>query len=311
MIDEAPAVDSVATARERRDVWRRFVGGVAWPTLGLGVFVVLGEIAVWTAVLRGIAPWWAGSIAATLLAYLAFTVMHEAVHGNIHGETRALRGPSEALGWLAGITLFAPYSAFRVLHLRHHSFTNHPEKDPDFWVKGTSALSILARCASIVPHYLWGFLVGPTSRTEQARAERGVTVLAFVAMLALALASIPLGYLDLVLALWLGPALVASALLALAFDWLPHAPHVERRRFKDTRVILGPGLTALLLSQNLHLVHHLYPRVPFYRYRDVFDATRPELEAEGAEIVELLGKKPSAPPTPTTPVSPAGSARRA
>jgi fatty acid desaturase len=272
---------------QRGEVWRSFVGPVAGGTLALGLFVVLGEAAVWSLTLGGLVPIWVGSLCATVLAYLAFTVMHEASHGNIHGDTRSLRLVSEALGWLAGITLLAPFSAFRVLHLRHHAYTNHPEKDPDHWVKGTSALSVLLRCALIVPHYLWDFLAGPTSRTEQARASRGPAVLALAAMAAGVLASIPLGLFGWVLALWFGPAVAAAAVLAFAFDWLPHAPHVERCRFRDTRVILGPGLTSLLLYQNLHLIHHLYPRVPFYRYREVFDATRTELEREGANIVEL------------------------
>jgi len=286
--DPAPAS---ASSVPNRDVWRRFVGPVAWGTLALGLVVVLGEASVWTLVLSGLAPLWAGSLAATLLAYLAFTVMHEASHGNIHGETRSLRVPSEALGWLAGVTLFAPFSAFRVLHLRHHSFTNHPEKDPDHWVKGDNALSILLRCMVIIPRYLWDFLAGPSSRTEQARAVRVSATLTLLAMTGVVIGSIPLGLFTTVLALWIGPAIAATTLLAFAFDWLPHAPHVERRRFLDTRVFLGPGLATLLVSQNLHLIHHLYPRVPFYRYRDVFDATRPEIESEGTVIIELGSAK--------------------
>ena len=289
-----PALASASSVASR-DVWRRFVGPVARGTLALGLAVVVGEAVVWTLVLSDLAPLWAGSLAATVLAYLAFTVMHEASHGNIHGETRSLRVPAEALGWLAGITLFAPFSAFRVLHLRHHSFTNHPEKDPDHWVKGDHALSVLLRCMGSVPRYLWDFLAGPSSRTEQARAVRLSASLALVAMAGMVVASIPLGLFTTVLALWVGPAIAASTLLALAFDWLPHAPHVERRRFRDTRVFLGPGLTTLLLGQNLHLIHHLYPRVPFYRYRDVFDATRPEIEREGTEILELGSAKRAVP----------------
>ncbi|MCO4762393.1 MAG: fatty acid desaturase, partial [Myxococcales bacterium] len=38
------------------------------------------------------------------------------------------------------------------------------------------------------------------------------------------------------------------------------------------------------LGQNLHSVHHLYPRVPFYRYRTVFDAMAPEMMAKGTEV---------------------------
>jgi len=108
-----------------RDVWRRFVGRIAWPTLLLGASIVVGEAVLWSAVLRGQLPMWAGFFIATGLAYAAFTVMHEAVHGNIHGDNPSMRPFSDLLGWLAGVTLFAPLPLFRVLHLRHHTFTNH------------------------------------------------------------------------------------------------------------------------------------------------------------------------------------------
>ena len=44
------------------------------------------------------------------------------------------------------------------------------------------------------------------------------------------------------------------------------------------------GLNTLLLGQNYHLLHHLYPRMPFYRYAACFRAVRPVLEAERARI---------------------------
>ena len=47
-----------------------------------------------------------------------------------------------------------------------------------------------------------------------------------------------------------------------------------------------------MLGQNYHLVHHLWPRVPFYRYGRVFYESREELESHGAEIVELTSLRP-------------------
>lgn len=84
--------------------------------------------------------------------------------------------------------------------------------------------------------------------------------------------------------LWLIPALTAATFLAFAFDWLPHHPHGVQKRYLDTRIILFPGFTFFLLSQNMHLIHHLYPNIPFYQYGKVFKKMRSYLEQKGANI---------------------------
>jgi beta-carotene hydroxylase len=42
-----------------------------------------------------------------------------------------------------------------------------------------------------------------------------------------------------------------------------------------------------MAGQNYHLVHHVKPRVPFYRYGEVYRELRPELERHGSPIVHL------------------------
>jgi beta-carotene hydroxylase len=86
-----------------------------------------------------------------------------------------------------------------------------------------------------------------------------------------------------VLAVVFAPAWLASGLLALVFDWLPHHPHAVQGRFVDTRVFPSLGLEMLMLGQNLHLVHHLWPSVPFYRYGAVFAACRDALAEKAAD----------------------------
>ena len=86
--------------------------------------------------------------------------------------------------------------------------------------------------------------------------------------------------------LWVVPGILALALLAFMFDWVPHHPHKLRMRYLDTRVILFPGLPVITINQNLHLVHHLYPRIPFYKYGDSFKDLRSTLEEKGSIIIE-------------------------
>lgn len=272
-----------STAR-RQASWRAHVGELAWPTLALFGAVVIGEGLVWWGVLSGRMPIWLGSVAATLLAYASFTVLHEASHGNVHGARPELRWVGELAGWLSGLPLLAPHPMFRAIHLRHHSHTNDPERDPDFWVHSTRPLGVLARCATLLGAYEWSFFFGEVSRSRGAQSVRRQAALGVVALGALIVVLVALGLGREALLLWIFPGLAAATLLAFAFDWVPHHPHSVQGRFRDTRILLVPGLTLPMLWQNYHLVHHLYPRVPFYRYAACFREIRPELEAKGSPI---------------------------
>ena len=263
--------------------WRHHAGFVAWPTL----LFSLAVLAAWVTVA---ALAWSGLLSLpltfalqTVLAYLSFTPMHEASHGNIAGRNQRFKGVEKLLGWLSGIPLIAPYSAFRKLHLEHHGHTNDEEKDPDFWVAGTSRWSILWRCVTLLPHYYWRILTHAI-RAPAARDSATLTALFVYATSAIAFAVA--GHGAWVLAAWIGPALLAATFLAFAFDWLPHQPHNERDRYRNSSILLFPGLGVLLTNQNFHLIHHLYPRIPFYRYGSFFREVRPALAAKGAPIVD-------------------------
>lgn len=237
---------------------------------------------------------WAGSIAATVLAYAAFTVLHEASHGNIHGTHLRVRWIGELAGWLSGLTLLAPHPMFRAIHLRHHSHTNDPNKDPDFWVHGSHPLRVFGRCATLIGAYEWNFFFGDVSHTRGGRAVRRQAVLGVMGLFMVLVVLIALGLGKEALWLWIVPALIAAAFLAFAFDWVPHHPHSAQGRFIDTRILLVPGLTLPMLWQNYHLIHHLYPRVPFYRYAACFRELRPELESRGSPI-EGYSRNPGLP----------------
>ena len=268
-------------------LWKRHVGGIAWPTLLLATIVFCGSAAVWAGALTATLPLLAGAVVQTLLAYLAFTVAHEAAHGNIHGGNKRWRWLGEAAGWASGVLLFAPFPAFRVLHLQHHSHVNDGDADPDHWVAGDNAASVAARCVTILPYYYFTLLFGPSSRTNAGRKVRRTALWSLGAM-AIGVAGLALAGLGTeALALWVAPAVLASGVLAFAFDWLPHQPHDNTERYHDTRVLLGPGFAVLTMGQSYHLVHHLYPRVPFYRYGACFRDLRPELESRGARIDDL------------------------
>lgn len=282
--------ESLELERLDERAWRGHAGMFAWPTVFLLAAVLGLEVAIWWAALTAAIPLWLGALLATVPSYAAFTVAHEAAHENIHGGDARFKRVNDLCGWISSVFLFAPYEAFKVIHLTHHAHTNDPDHDPDHWVVGASALGIAARCWTILPHYYSDYLWGRTSKLQAARAGRALTIMATLGLVALFGVGVWAGLWLELLALWVLPAIFASGFLALVFDWLPHHPHDSQERFHDTRVLLVKPLTLPLLWQNYHLIHHLYPRVPFYRYGTCFNEVRPLLEAKGAPIQDLHGE---------------------
>lgn len=258
---------------------------VAWPTL----LLLAGCWLVWSASLAGgvtgALPPWLAVVLSTAAAYAAFTPAHDAVHSSV-SRHRLVNG---LVGRLATILLLGPFVAFRYMHLEHHKHVNVPEADPDHYSGRGPTLLLPLRWLTQDLHY-YGLLARRwRGRPAVELVETVGTVLALLATLA-ALAVNGL----LVEALLFGvlPARLACTALAFTFDYLPHRPHVVRAkddRYRATHVLVGPLLTPLFLFQNYHLVHHLYPGVPFYRYRRVWQPRREELLGRGAKVVRLLG----------------------
>jgi fatty acid desaturase len=254
----------------------------AWPSIALAAAALALHAGATAFVLSGRLSLAPGIAATTLASYLAFTPMHEAAHGNIaRGRGRAGSRAEAAVGWLSAALLAAPFCSFRQLHLRHHQRTNDPLADPDFWVAGSSAFSVGLRCLTILPRYYAAFLRVPDETQRQPLVKTAMTQLVFASAL---IAAARHGRLIEVLALWPVSAILATAALGFFFNWLPHHPHAGRERFHDARVVLLPGLGVVTMGHAYHLVHHLWPQTPFWRYGAAFRALRPMLEREGCRI---------------------------
>jgi fatty acid desaturase len=251
---------------------------VAWPTLVL--FVVC--LSCWLASLAALAcshiPPLVASAFSTIAAYAIFTPMHEASHQSV-GRSRLL---NEIVGRIAAIPLGGFFPVFRDRHLEHHKFTNEPERDPDFWVALPPAGLRPLRWLSME----WPYTVLARRRAHRLprRVRAEITFWLLFLIIAVVGPSL-LGFGRLVFFGWLLPAKFAGAFLAYAFDYLPHRPHaVSSRtdRFRATLVQPDAWRTPVFLFQNYHLIHHLYPAVPFYRYSRIWAAQRDMLLSNGA-----------------------------
>ncbi|OJJ21272.1 hypothetical protein BKI52_11960 [marine bacterium AO1-C] len=264
-----------------------FTGVVAIPTIFLFVLFAVGYVLNTMAFLLQMWPNWAYSLIGAILAYGMFTVVHEASHGNISGGNKQFKRLETALGWMAGFFLFFPYSAFVVIHLKHHAHTNDPEHDPDGYVKGNNFFSVFMRCITLVGHYYVASLGQEGSQDVAMKRTQTATWLFIVTQLIIMGLAIFLGYGWAYLYIIAIPALVAAPFLGFFFDWLPHYPHDNMGKYHNTRIITIPGMEWVSLFQSFHLIHHLYPRVPFYKYKQKFKTIETLLRQQKSPIEGL------------------------
>lgn len=258
---------------------------IAWPTLILFV----GCLTTWLVMSVGMVQGWVsymwGAIINSMAAFVAFTPMHDASHRSI---TRT-KWVNEAIGRVCAIVLLAPFPAFRYVHLEHHKHTNDDHKDPDKWSGQGPTLLLPFRWLTQDLHYYVVYLSKWNSRKP---AERWETLLSLLIIWPTMGVLCWMGYTLPVVFAWIIPSRFAIAFLAFSFDYLPHKPHKitsAENRFKATLVRPSIWLTPILLYQNYHLIHHLYPGVPFYRYGEIWRKQKEYLLARGVEMRSLSG----------------------
>ncbi|MCL6415715.1 fatty acid desaturase [Aestuariirhabdus sp. Z084] len=268
--------------------WKGSTLTIAWGTVALFAVIVAGYGFLFISTIQGSAAiWWALPLS-TLLCYLSFTVMHEAGHGNIIQSRATMKPLENAMGWLSALPFFIlPYRLFAAIHDQHHAFTNDPERDPDYWVGSGSFWQASYRSFSQIWHYLYRIATG-LYRNPAFAGSFYSSILHYLLVGTFIYLMLTAGYGWELLMLGVVPLLISLYVLAMLFDWIPHTPSKHQGRYRNTRIYRAPGLKYLTLGQNYHLIHHMYPRVPWYHYERVFHEVRPELEANNAAIENLV-----------------------
>ncbi len=249
---------------------------IAWPTvlLVVAVFVLFGASTF--AYINGeLSLGWA-IVLNTIASYVSFTPTHDATHHAVSSK----RQLNDWIGRVATV-LQSPvpfFRTFRYIHMQHHRFTNDPTHDPDAYVGKGPRWLLPLKWATLDLNYLY-YYFKPAVFLKRPKNERRELYLAFLFGAAVFAAVSLAGWLKYYVLLFLIPTRVTALFLAITFDFLPHYPHQacgQDRPFQATsnRVGMEWRLTPILLFQNYHLVHHLYPTVPFYRYLKVWQAKR-------------------------------------
>lgn len=269
------------------------MASIEWPTVALALTIYGGWLAL---------TWWHAALPAwvaypTLVWLVAWhgSLQHEVLHGH---PTR-VRAVNDAIGF-PPLALWLPYAVYRSAHLRHHvdSRLTDPLDDPEsrywtdeLWRRLSRPGQALVRAQATLLGRLalgpaWGigrffyFQFGALRAGHPAAhriwAWHSVGVCAVLAWLWGVCGMNPLLYL-------VGVVYPATALTMIR----SFAEHKAADRVEERIAIVerAPVLGLLFLHNNLHVVHHLAPSLPWYRIPALYRRERARLVASNGGLL--------------------------
>ncbi len=247
-----------------------------WPLptlcLLLGCFASFGLSAY--GMVEGWMPIPLGMIINGLAIYGAFTPLHDGTHRAIS------RNPlvNDVIGTASGQLLLPGFEVaiYRILHLAHHKSTGEHREDPDEPATRSPSGFLLF---GVFPELYWVHWY--LKRWSQwSTAQNARVLLGFCLMVGWYAIWIASPWTLEWLLIWWIPQRIGSVLVVYAFAYIQHPPGVKQREYPIRATgILRPNkwLGPLMLGQNAHLIHHLYPQIPWYRLEAGWRATEAEL----------------------------------
>ena len=241
--------------------------------LTVGLFLggyVLAAISIW--------QWYQGTWPLPVLIGLAFLALHmegTVIHDATHNAAHPNRWINQAMGHGSAILLGFSFPVFKRVHLQHHSHVNDPKNDPDHIVSTFGPVWLIAPRFFYHEYFFFERKLWRRYELIQWGLERSFFV-------SIVLAGIHLNFMNVIYNLWFGPALMVGVTLGIFFDYLPHRPFLSRSKWKNARVYPSRLMNWLIMGQNYHLVHHLWPSIPWFEYKPAYEATKPLLDAKGS-----------------------------
>lgn len=267
------------------------MGQFAWPTVIIAVLFFSGFILTYAGIITGNLPLWAGYVLASVLTYASYTILHDSVHGAISGKTRSMAWLNNLLGYLAGQIMLVSFKAHQKEHLAHHRHTNHPDDDPDMFVPDDRPWSLIRGTLIVLPlQYKYYF---KHCWSLASARDKIIILVELICMIGWRTALFVFGFWQIGL-ISLAATFTGVFALVVLFVWIVHRPHGNQARYQNTNTFVFPRymddfITWLWLFQNYHSIHHLFPKVPFYRYRTLFRKIEPIMKEKDAPIIRVLG----------------------
>ena len=274
---ESPEIAAEFSFEKEKAIAKSFSQRFQWEMILIGLGQAVIWLSLWPLVLNGIIDLWVGFLIASLCACFAYLPSHEAQHGNYSRGNPKLRWLDEFVGHITLITLIYPYHLLRVTHMKHHAYTNDPEKDPDYLNAHTSSL------LKVIKNVLDGSTVNYDKYLEVFSAdkafvnsfEKAIPIALLYRFILLVLVIIfPLE----TLLLWWLPAKIGSVYTTVFFSYFPHLG-TSTGRYQNTRFWTHWMPRYLNHSMQLHFIHHLHPSIGHYDEPKAIEALKPFLIA--------------------------------
>jgi fatty acid desaturase len=245
----------------------------------LGLFTALAAIGFAVSIgarAAGSTPILVLGILITAIALNTFPLlMHEGMHGVLFTNRRW----NWLVSVLLGSTFLMSFSAYRVLHLRHHRYLGDPRDPDDYHNYSRNRIMVwfLHYVRLVCGSLLYVFLI-PLLALKYGSAPQRKLILAEYTLFAL-LYSVLLRIFPAreLLIVWFVPLLLMGMLTALR-GFTQHGITNAADPYLASRTMLpNPVIAFFLLNENYHLEHHLFPEVPSYHLRDLHNLIWPKL----------------------------------
>ncbi len=231
-------------------------------------------------------PWYVSApLVATLLAWYG-SLQHETIHNHPTPSRRF-----NALIASLPLSLWIPYGLYRRTHLRHHEHRGHhltdPLLDPESFYLEPGTVSHRSRVLQAIyranttlagrmllgpflsAYAFWAPEVRELRTGDPSRAaiwSRHVVGVAAVLVWVVGICHIPAW-------VYLGLMVYPSMSLSQLRSFAEHRAHTDPNQ-RTTVVEAHPLMALIYLNNNLHIAHHAYPKLPWYRLPDAWRQMR-------------------------------------
>jgi fatty acid desaturase len=245
----------------------------------LVVFLALAGAGFWVSIYaRSVAsaPMLVAGLLVTAVAFNTFPLlMHEGMHGVLFANRR--------WNWMAsvvlGSTFLMSFSAYRVMHLRHHRYLGDPRDPDDYhnYSRSRPVVWCLHFVRLTIGPLLYLGLIPVLALKHGSPAQRKLICIEYTVLTSIYSVLLRAFSSRDLFVVWIVPLVLMGALTAIR-GFTQHGITEASDPYLASRTMLpGPMVSFFLLHENFHLEHHLFPEVPSYHLPALHELIWPKL----------------------------------